>query len=210
MLAGRMRHRDDQGNSGLLEAGAAQWMTAGRGIVHSEMPEQQDGLLWGFQLWVNLPAVHKLTAPRYQDIPASDIPEVVAGDARVRVVAGRLGEAVGPVSGVVTAPVFLDVRLPGSGAFEAPLPPAHAAFVHVYRGSARVGAGEGAAVLEAHQLGALGAGGGVRVRAGTDGAGLLVAAGKPLREPVARHGPFVMNTREELLRAFEDYQAGRL
>lgn len=210
MLAGRMRHEDNQGNSGLLRAGSAQWMTAGRGVVHSEMPEQEDGLLWGFQLWVNLPASEKRVAPRYRDIEPSDIPEVVRGRARVRVVAGVFGEAEGPITGVATEPVFLDIRLPRAEPLDAELPPGHASFAFVYRGSVRIGAERDARTLAAGELGVLGPGRHVRLEGDRDETGLLLVAGRPLREPVARHGPFVMNTREELIEAFEDYATGRL
>src|SRR5262249_31204137 len=142
MLAGRMRHGDNQGNSGLLTAGSVQWMTAGRGILHSEMPEQEDGLMWGFQLWVNLPAKDKMTAPRYQDIAPDRIPEVeLAPGARVRVIAGAVAGATGPVQGVATAPVYLDLRLAQGAQAEIPLPVGHNAFVYVYEGQARIGDG---------------------------------------------------------------------
>jgi redox-sensitive bicupin YhaK (pirin superfamily) len=209
LLAGRMRHGDDQGNSGLLRAGSVQWMTAGRGIVHSEMPEQEDGLLWGFQLWVNLPAKDKLTAPRYQDIDPADVPERIVDGARVRVVAGKLGDAEGPIRGVATEPVFLDVALPAGVRFEHALPEGHAAFVYVCEGEASIGERDGARPARAQELAVLGAGERVAVAAGAAAARVLVVAGRPLREPVVRYGPFVMNTEAEIQDAIEDFRAGR-
>ncbi len=212
MLAGRMRHRDNQGNSGLLTPGSVQWMTAGRGIVHSEMPEQEKGRMRGFQLWVNLPARDKLTAPRYQDILPSRVPELepVPG-VRVRVLAGGLGDVVGPVSGVATAPVYFDVRMDPGTRFQSSLPEFHAAFVYAYEGAVLVGEGETARRVERGELAVLGAGGTVQLAADTPAAGgkCVLVAGRPLGEPVVRYGPFVMNTREEIVQAIEDFNAGR-
>lgn len=202
MLAGRMRHHDNQGNSGLLTAGSVQWMTAGRGIVHSEMPEQEDGLMWGFQLWVNLPARDKMMPPRYQDIPPEDVPEVVVSGGKVRVIAGEFGGVTGPVAGIVTAPLYLDVRLAGEGALEAAVPAGHHAFLYVYEGALSVGGRS----LERGLLAVLDDGEAVRLEG--RGSAILVAA-LPLREPVARYGPFVMNTQAEIHQAFADYRAGR-
>jgi redox-sensitive bicupin YhaK (pirin superfamily) len=209
MLAGRMRHGDNQGNSGLLEPGSVQWMTAGRGIVHSEMPEQEDGLMWGFQLWVNLPADDKMTAPRYQDIGPESIPIVEAGDGvRVKVVAGEVNGATGPVTAVATQPVFLDIELQPGASYTAALPAGHNAFVYLYKGAADVGAtGERTARGE---LSVLDTGGEtVTLTGGEDGARLLLVAGQPLNEPVARYGPFVMNTEREIREAVGDFQSGR-
>jgi redox-sensitive bicupin YhaK (pirin superfamily) len=210
MLAGRMRHGDNQGNSGLLRAGSVQWMTAGRGIVHSEMPEQEDGLLWGFQLWVNLPARDKMTAPRYQDIAPEAIPEVALGaGVDVRVLAGRIGGAEGPVAAVATEPVYLDVRLAPGAEIAVPLPRGHAAFTYVYEGSAAIGAPESARQATRGELAVLGAGDHARLAGGTAGGRALVVAGRPLKEPVAKYGPFVMNTATEIRQAVEDYNAGK-
>jgi len=207
MLAGRMRHRDNQGNSGLLVPGSVQWMTAGRGIVHSEMPEQENGLMWGFQLWVNLPAREKMTAPRYQDIPPEQIPEAEAGKGvRVRVLAGTLNGITGPVQAVATEPVYLDIRLDAGATFTTPLPSTHHAFAYVYEGAATVG-DTGRQVVRG-DLAVLGQGDSFQVSA-THPARLILVAGRPLHEPVARYGPFVMNTREEIMQAFADFQAGR-
>ena len=205
MLAGRLRHRDNKGNSGLLEAGSVQWMTAGRGIVHSEMPEQEEGLMRGFQLWVNLPARGKMTAPRYQDIEPGQIPEVALADGtRVRVLAGRFGGAEGPVSAVATEPVYLDVALAPGGRFEHELPEHHAAFVYVYEGSAAIGDKDIArgrlAVLSPGRRLAVGAKAAAR---------FILVAGRPLGEPVVKYGPFVMNTADEIRQAVRDYQSGR-
>lgn len=206
MLAGRMRHGDNKGNVGLLGPGSVQWMTAGSGIVHSEMPEQENGLMWGFQLWVNLPAAEKMAAPRYQDIPAGSVPEVAAGPgAKVRVIAGRFGGTAGAVEGGTTEPVYLDVHLEAGAAVDLPLPEGHAGFAYAYDGTAEVG-GE---ALERGTLGVLGAGDGVRAAAKAGPARLLIVAGKPLREPVAKYGPFVMTTEAQIAEAIEDFRAGR-
>ena len=209
MLAGRMRHGDNQGNSGLLSPGSVQWMTAGRGIVHSEMPEQEDGLMWGFQLWVNLPASDKMTAPRYQDIAPEKIPlvEPVPG-VTVRVIAGALEGIAGPVSGVATAPVYLDISLGKAAEWDVPLPTGHSAFVYVYEGAAMVGKGADARPVERGQLAVLGAGDQVRVAASAAETRLILVAGKPLNEPVAKYGPFVMNTPEQIAEAIRDFQSG--
>jgi len=209
MLAGRMRHGDNQGNTGLLGPGSVQWMTAGRGIVHSELPEQEEGLMWGFQLWVNLPKTHKMTAPRYQDIQADDIPEVDLGEgARARVLVGSVGGVTGPVHDVVTEPVYFDLLLDPNASYTAELPPGHNAFAYVYQGEANVGASSTS--IARGELALLTLGETLRVTASADGARLIVVAGRPLNEPVARYGPFVMNTVDELKQAFADYQAGRL
>ena len=209
MLAGRMRHADNQGNSGLLTPGSVQWMTAGRGIVHSEMPEQEDGLMWGFQLWVNLPARDKMIAPRYQDIAPAAVPEVepVAG-ARVRVIAGTFGVTEGPVQGIATEPLYLDIALDAGARLDVPLPVGHNAFAYVYEGEARFGAGEGAQAVPHGQLAVLEYGDHVRVASTQAPARLILVAGKPLREPVAKYGPFVMNTQQQIAEAVRDFQSG--
>jgi len=208
MLAGRMRHGDNQGNSGLLEAGSVQWMTAGRGIVHSEMPEQQDGLMWGFQLWVNLPARNKLCPPRYQDIPPHEIPLVTLDGGRVRVIAGRLEDVTGPVHGIDAEPCYFDVELPADGRLTLPLPSAHAAFVYCYDGRVTLGQ-DRPTPLERRHLAVLGAGDTLTLAAAGAAARALVVAGRPFAEPVARYGPFVMNTREEIMSAIDDLRSGR-
>jgi redox-sensitive bicupin YhaK (pirin superfamily) len=209
MLAGRMRHGDNQGNSGLLGPGSIQWMTAGRGIVHSEFPEQQEGLMWGFQLWVNLPRTHKMVAPRYQDVQADGVPEVELGPgARARVLVGTLSGVSGPVSDVVTEPVYFDLLLEPNASYRATLPREHNAFAYVYQGDAKIGAASTS--IARGELALLTPGAALPVTAGASGARLIVVAARPLKEPVARYGPFVMNTPEEIRQAFEDYQAGRL
>ena len=212
MLAGRMRHRDSAGNSGLLVSGSVQWMTAGRGIVHSEMPEQEDGLMWGFQLWVNLPARDKMTAPRYQDIPATQIPQVDLGaGATARVLAGRLRETAGPVETGATAATWLDVELAAGAACEERVGAAQdTAFVYVYDGQIEMAAAGARTALPRGTLGVLGPGEVLRLSAGSEAAKCIVVMGRPLREPVARYGPFVMNTRAEIEQAFADFRAGRL
>ena len=210
MLAGNMRHGDNQGNSGKLRAGSVQWMTAGRGIVHSEMPEQEDGLMWGFQLWVNLPAKDKMTAPRYQDIAPEQVPRLDPADGvELRLLTGRVGEVEGPVTDVATAPLYVDVRLQAGAQWTATLPERHNAFVYVYEGSATVGDGDSARALARGELGVLSHGEQVRMVAGDAPARLILVAGKPLNEPVAKYGPFVMNTPEQIVAAIRDYQSGR-
>ena len=209
MLAGRMRHGDNQGNTGLLGPGSVQWMTAGRGIVHSEFPEQQEGLMWGFQLWVNLPRTDKMTAPRYQDIPAADVPEVELGPgARARVLVGSVGGTAGPVTDVATEPLYFDLQLDAGASYTAVLPAGHNVFAYVYSGEAQIGAV--ATVIARGELALTTHGVALPVTAGAEGARLIVVGGRPLNEPVARYGPFVMNTVDELKQAFADYQAGRL
>jgi redox-sensitive bicupin YhaK (pirin superfamily) len=207
MLAGRMRHGDNQGNSGLLTPGSVQWMTAGRGIVHSEMPEQEDGLIWGFQLWVNLPAKDKMTAPRYQDIAPERIPEVALQGATARVIAGALGDTRGPVQDVATAPLYLDLRLQAGAQLDVPVPAGHNAFVYVYEGQATIGDGA-ARELVRGDLGVLGDGETVHMSAGDAPTKLILVAGRPLNEPVAKYGPFVMNTPQQIQQAIEDYRSG--
>ncbi len=207
MLAGRMRHHDNQGNTGLLGPGSVQWMTAGRGIVHSEMPEQEHGLMQGFQLWVNLPARDKMCAPRYQDIPADAVPLVTpAAGVQVRVLAGSLGDVEGPVRAVATAPVYLDIALQPSTQFSVPLPHEHSAFAYVFEGEAAIG---DATAVQRGQLAVLDIGDAVTLTAGKSGARMILVAGQPLREPVAKYGPFVMNTQQEIVQAVEDFRAGK-
>jgi len=211
MLAGRMRHGDNQGNSGLLTPGSVQWMTAGRGIVHSEMPEQENGLMWGFQLWVNLPARDKMTAPRYQDIAPETVPVVDAADGvRVRVLAGRFGDVAGPVSGVAVDPVYLDIELAPGARLSVPLPGGHNAFAYVYGGAVGIGPADAPRQIARGELAVLDReGDDVLVSAGTEPARLILVAGKPLNEPVAKYGPFVMNTPEQIAEAIRDYQSGK-
>ncbi|MFC5576466.1 pirin family protein [Lysobacter niabensis] len=210
MLDGRMRHRDNHGNEGLLTPGSVQWMTAGRGLVHSEMPEQQEGRMRGFQLWVNLPAKDKMTAPRYQEFPADDIPEVQpSAGVSVKVIAGELGGTRGPISQPATDPLYFDIALDAGASWEFPLPEGHSAFAYVFEGEADVGEGSEARRLETHELAVLGGGNVFKAGASGKPVRLILVAGRPLREPVARYGPFVMNTKQEIMQAFVDFQEGR-
>ncbi len=208
MIAGRMRHRDSAGHEGLLQNGGVQWMTAGRGVIHSEMPEQQDGVMEGFQLWLNLPARDKLATPWYRDIPAAEIPvfRTVAG-ATVKVIAGASHGVQGAMQREATAPLYLDVHLPAGARFAQTLPATHNAFLHVYRGAASVcdkTVGERQLAILANREDA----DGIVVEATRDSR-LLLIAGRPLGEPIVQHGPFVMNSEEEIRAAFADYRAGR-
>jgi redox-sensitive bicupin YhaK (pirin superfamily) len=211
MLAGRMRHGDNQGNSGLLTPGSVQWMTAGRGIVHSEMPEQENGLMWGFQLWVNLPARDKMSAPRYQDIAPERVPTVDAAEgAKVRVLAGRFGDIAGPVDGVAVEPLYFDIELAPGARLSVPLPRTHNAFAYSYAGAFDIGPADSARHMKRGELAVLDhEGDDVLLVAGAEPVRLILVAGKPLGEPVARYGPFVMNTQDEIAQAVRDYQAGR-
>ncbi|GAB3732436.1 pirin family protein [Luteimonas pelagia] len=210
MLDGRMRHRDNHGNEGLLVPGSVQWMTAGRGLVHSEMPEQEAGRMRGFQLWVNLPAREKMTAPRYQEFAPDRIPVATPADGvSAKVIAGSVGDVAGPIVQPATDPLYLDVSLAPGATWSHALPEGHNAFAYVFEGDVVVGEGDDARPLAHRTLGVLGGGARFVVAAGVDGARLILVAGRPLREPVARHGPFVMNTRQELMQAFVDYQEGR-
>ena len=213
MLEGRMRHRDNHGHEGVLVPGSVQWMTAGRGIVHSEMPEQQAGRMRGFQLWINLPARDKMTAPRYQEFDPDRIPEIEVADARggrarVKVIAGRFDDTQGPIAQPATDPLYLDVALDAGVTFATTLPAQHAAFVYVYDGVVRVGA-DAAEEITAPELAVLGPGERITLEGRAAGSRAIIVAGRPLGEPVARYGPFVMNTRAEIMQAFEDLQAGR-
>ncbi|EQD50310.1 pirin family protein [mine drainage metagenome] len=210
MLDGRMRHRDNHGHEGVLAPGGVQWMTAGRGIVHSEMPEQQSGRMRGFQLWINLPSREKMTAPKYQEFPAQDIPQVDSQGVRVKVIAGTVEGLTGPIAQPATDPTYLDIELSPGQRFAHALPAGHAAFVYVYEGEARIGEGDAATTTRTHELAVLTDGGAIRLEGrGDSPTRAIVVAGRPLREPVAKYGPFVMNTREELMQAFEDFQNGR-
>ncbi|MBW8756493.1 MAG: pirin family protein [Burkholderiales bacterium] len=212
MIAGRMRHRDSTGNEGLLENGGVQWMTAGRGIIHSELPEQEQGRMEGFQLWLNLPAADKLTTPGYRDIPTGEIPELHLPNATVRVIAGESQGVAGAVQKAHTEPLYLDLHLEPGATFEQPLPAGHNAFVYVYRGELEIDAGGVRTPVPRERMAVLAHGAdsdGVRVQAGADGARALLIAGKPLNEPIAQYGPFVMNKQAEIFQAVEDFRAGK-
>lgn len=210
MLEGRMRHQDSVGNVGLLEPGSVQWMTAGRGIIHSEMPEQEEGRMAGFQLWVNLAAKDKLIAPMYRDVPPQGVPRfALPGGVAVRVIAGESHGVTGAVTRPTTEPLVLDVALPAGTALAQPVPAGHNAFIYVYGGAVEV---EGTRV-DRERMAILGndpAADGVAVRALDADARLLVIAGRPLNEPIVQYGPFVMNTPAEIHQAVEDFQRGTL
>ncbi len=209
MLAGRMRHKDSAGHEGLLENGGMQWMTAGRGVIHSEIPQQQDGVMEGFQLWLNLPARDKLCAPWYRDFAAHELPSAkvgAGGTGTAIVLAGETHGVTGAVTRAVTAPLYLDLHLPAGEVFRQPLPAQHNAFIYVYRGSARV-AGE--AVAAGRMAILANEGDGVVIKTQEE-ARLILVAGRPLDEPIIQHGPFVMNTEEEIRQAITDFRAGHL
>jgi len=210
MLDGRMRHKDNHGNEGLLTPGSVQWMTAGRGLVHSEMPEQESGRMRGFQLWVNLPARDKMTDPKYQEFAPEFIPVAApAPGVEVKVIAGVVDALVGPIVQPATDPLYLDISLQAGNSWEYLLPVGHNAFAYVFEGAVTVGEGEDARALDVQEMAVLGGGELLQLRAGQQPARLIVVAGRPLGEPVMRHGPFVMNTRQELMQAFVDFQEGR-
>lgn len=212
MLDGRMLHSDSMGNRGELTSGGAQWMKAASGVIHSEMPQQEAGLMRGFQLWINLPAREKMSEPAYRDFTAAEFPQVAlvaagAGSAgRVKVLAGRYRDARGPIDDPHTDLHYFDVTLAADRHFETALDPTLSVFAYVFEGDARVGAD----ALAQHTLAVFGAGDTVAIDAGTNGARFILVAGRPLGEPIAQRGPFVMNTAEELHTAFADYSAGTL
>jgi hypothetical protein len=208
MLDGHMQHKDSSGNTGDLGPGDVQWMTAARGIIHSEMPQQTEGRMRGFQLWLNLPAKEKMKPAAYRDIPARDIPSVPVGKGAVKIIAGSYKGTTGPVHGGSTDPQYWDLHLEPGAVFEAPLPAGHNAFAYAYEGEAVVG--EDRKPLAHRAAGLLSDGDAVRIEVGDKGARLLLLAGKPIREPMVQYGPFVMNTREEIEQAIADYQAGTL
>ncbi len=208
MIAGRMLHRDSAGHEGLLENGGVQWMTAGRGVIHSEVPQQENGVMEGFQLWLNLPARDKMCPPWYRDIPAGELPRFsTAEGVDVTVIAGESHGVQGAVTRDGTAPLYLDLHLKAGARFEQPLPAGHNAFVYVYRGELTVG---GSTVpVQRMAILANDGGDGVVLQAPQDAKALLIA-GRPLKEPIAQYGPFVMNTPQEIHQAIADLHAGRL
>lgn len=210
MLAGRMRHRDSAGNEGLLENGGVQWMTAGRGVIHSEIPEQQDGVMEGFQLWLNLPARDKMIPAWYRDIKAAEIPSATLDQGvSLRVIAGESHGLRGLVDRPATAPLYLDIDLPAGARFSQPLEAGVNAFIYVYRGEAAV-ADRAIGVKRMAILANDPESDGVVVEAGAEGARMLLIAGRPLKEPIAQYGPFVMNTQDEIYTAVSDFREGRL
>lgn len=210
LLAGRIRHRDSAGHNGVVSAGGVQWMTAGRGIEHSEMPEQEDGLLKGFQLWVNLPAAQKMAEPRYQELEPAEIPEEIRDNGiRVRVIAGKTVQGTrGAVSQIAADPIYFDVSLPAGATYEEVIPSKHNTFVYLITGEIQVlDAEQRVSNISTGQLAVLQEGDGVRIETHTESRFLLVA-GRPMNEPVVRHGPFVMNSFEEIQQAYRDYNNG--
>lgn len=218
MLAGQMRHKDSAGNEGVIRAGDIQWMTAGSGIIHSEMPEQTEGRLWGFQFWINLPAEQKMRAPRYQEIASQDIPEVILDNGKVRVLSGEINSASdqktsnkkirdektsGAIKDIATQPLLLDVQL-NEGCWQTHLPSQHVALVYIYRGEAKIDDKK----ISAQQLAILSAGDEIHLQANNQSFGALILAATPINEPIVRSGPFVMNTQEELQQAYNDYRSG--
>lgn len=215
MLDGHMLHEDHLGNKGDLNSGGAQWMTAGRGIIHSEMPQQESGRMRGFQLWINLPAKEKMKPARYQDIQPDEIPLIALPDGgEVKVIAGCVeinGVTVnGPIQGLTTQPLFLDVRLTARSRFVQAIVNEHNAFVYPYEGKIEIGTTDQSRALESQSAGVLSDGDSIEIRTIDQPAAFLLLAGRPLREPVVQYGPFVMNTREEIDQALSDYRNGQL
>ena len=220
MLDGHMLHQDHLGNQGDLRSGGAQWMTAGRGIIHSEMPQQESGRMRGFQLWINLPASEKMKPAGYRDIQPDEIPELtLANGGKIRVIAGTAETDLqvaqhqvvqGASQGISTEPLFLDVRLPANATFSNPVAPGHNAFIYPYEGHVEIGPSSAKRSLGQQTAGVLSAGDDIEVRSGSEPAAFLVLAAKPLLEPVLQYGPFVMNTREQIEQAIYDYQHDQL
>ena len=209
MLAGRMRHRDSAGHEGLLQNGGVQWMTAGRGVIHSEIPEQEHGVMEGFQLWLNLPSQRKMSEPWYRDFPSADIPEYTTNaGVTVRVIAGDSNGVAGAVQRELTEPLYLDIHVPAGASFSTAIPATHNAFIYVYRGTVEVAGSR----VEVQRMGILendDAADGVTLSAG-QGARLILVAGKPLHEDIVQYGPFVMNTQEQIHDAINDFRNGAL
>jgi redox-sensitive bicupin YhaK (pirin superfamily) len=206
MIKGSIAHLDNHGGKGIVTDGGVQWMTAGRGVAHSEMPAQTNGQLFGFQLWLNLPAKEKMRDPWYADIPASDIPQIDLGGGNIaKLIVGEWNGVKGAGPDRAIAPFFADVTLAANGSVDVPVPVGHNGFIYVFEGDARVGS----ETVRTGQLGVLSSGDKLHVEAEGQGARFLVIAGKPLREPIAKYGPFVMNTQDEIRHAIQDYQSGR-
>ena len=213
LLDGHMLHEDHLGNRGDLKSGGVQWMTAGRGIIHSEMPQQVEGRMRGFQLWINLPAAEKMKAAGYRDIDPGEIPVAkLSGGGTLKVIAGTVEvegvKTAGPIQGLTTEPLYVDVGLPAGAVLSLPVKSGHNAFVYPYEGSVAIGAQADARTLERGHGGMLTDGDRVELKAGSEGARALVLAARPLGEPIVQYGPFVMNTREEIEQALRDYQSG--
>ena len=215
MLDGHMLHQDHLGNQGDLRSGGAQWMTAGRGIIHSEMPQQESGRMRGFQLWINLPAQEKMKPASYRDIQPDEIPRLtLPGGGEVKIIAGTAdidGKTItGPIQGISTEPLFLDIRLPAGGHFKHSISTGHNAFVYPYEGQVEIGPATQLRPLEAQSAGVLSTGNYLEIQAAEQPSAFLLLAARPLREPIVQYGPFVMNTREEIEQAMADYKNGQL
>lgn len=206
MLDGHMEHRDSMGNRGELDSGGVQWMKAASGVIHSEMPRQVNGLLRGFQLWINLPATEKMADPAYQEFPANKIPEVEMAGIKVRVLAGEYQGQAGVINDPNTQVCYLDVRLEAEARFELSVPKEHQGFIYVFEGSAT----SQSQALPLHSLAVLGQGDAVAVTAGESGVRFILVMGQPIGEPIVQYGPFVMNTRKEIEQAMADYQNNQL
>ena len=205
MLAGKMRHEDNQGNKGILAPGDVQWMTAGKGIIHSEMPEQENGLMWGFQLWVNLPSKSKMTQPRYQDITSDTIPTDDRTDGvSIRVIAGKYNNLTGPIVNITTEPLYLDISLEAGVAASIAIPTTHNRLLYCYSGTIRVGD----TIVERGSLAVLSNDATLSMRSEKLSSSAILFAGLPIREPIVRYGPFVMNTHEEIRQAIYDSRTG--
>jgi len=206
MIKGSIAHLDNHGGKGIVTDGGVQWMTAGRGVAHSEMPAQTNGQLFGFQLWLNLPAKEKMRDPWYADIPASEIPVIDLGNGNsAKLIAGDWNGVIGAGPERDISPFFADVTLAANGAVDVPVPGGHNGFIYVFEGDATVGT----ETVRTGQLGVLSLGDRLHIEAAGKGARFLVIAGKPLREPIAKYGPFVMNTQDEIRKAITDYQSGK-
>jgi redox-sensitive bicupin YhaK (pirin superfamily) len=210
ILKGAVNHKDTLGNSGSIGAGDIQWMTSGRGILHEEMPQVRPEGIAGFQIWVNLPAKAKMTAPRYQDVRSEKIPEIKGKDgARIRVVAGTVGDVRGAVTDIAADPIYLDVQIPPQSAYRERVARGHTAFAYVFEGRAIFpGPGREEVTVPAPRLVVLGDGDAIHVKTGAEPARFLLVSGKPLGEPIARYGPFVMNTKAEIEQALDDLRRG--
>lgn len=211
ILSGAVKHKDSLGNSGTIGAGGVQWMTAGRGILHEEMPQVRPDGIRGFQLWVNLAAKEKMTAPRYQDISANEIPEILRPDGtRMRVITGTVDKVTGPVTGISVAPTYLDVNIPPGATFRHPVEHGHSAFTYVFDGAVQVLAAQnGELIARSPKLLVWGEGEAIQLVSGDSPARVLLITGAPLKEPIARYGPFVMNTRAEIEQTLQELQQGR-
>lgn len=218
MLEGHMLHEDHMGNKGHLKNGDVQWMTTGRGIIHSEMPQQEEGLMRGFQLWLNLPAAEKMKPAAYKDIPSSEIPvATLVNGGRIKVIANNAiinGKTIaGPIQGLTTDPIYWDIHLPMGAAFTHAIPATHNTFIYVYDGELIIGdnsADSNAGKILAGNAGLLGVGDEITVHAGAEGTSFILLAGIPLNEPIVQYGPFVMNTKEQIEQALQDYRSGVL